>query len=342
MKRVFDDYREGLDALSFSPAEKNELVERLLAASAPRRRPWVARAAAIAGLALVLGAGAGVARATGAIDAVAAYVASAFWGGQASDDVVGQVGRPLGASAACDGVTVTAEAVYGDRYAFAVVLSVKREDGEDFEGLLDSASPSSRGLCFESMSLEVDGGEKDVVSSGSFSDADPGDNAHEFVILANAGSGEGGVQGSTARVTLGDLYVHGAHPGDPDTPLAEGEWSLEVPLDYEDTTVELSAGQEATVGGVTLTVREATVSPLSASFVCEVGSGGLDLATALPVTVTLVDGTSFEVLNGGSQVSPRPDGGFDVTVGVIFDRILDVSDIASVAIGDVAIEVPRG
>lgn len=248
MKRVFDDYREGLDALSFSPAEKDELVEGLLAASAPRRRPWVARAAAIAGLALVLGAGAGVARATGAIDAVAAYVASAFWGGQASDDVVGQVGRPLGASAACDGVTVTAEVVYGDRYAFAVVLSVKREDGEDFEGLLDSASPSSRGLCFESMSLEVDDGEKDVDSSGSFSDADPGDNAREFVILANAGIGEGGVQGSTARVTLSDLYVHGAHPGDPDTPLAEGEWSLEVPLDYEDTTVELSAGQEVAVG----------------------------------------------------------------------------------------------
>ena len=340
MKRIFDDYREGLDALFFSLPEKNELVEKLLAASAPRRRPWVARAAAIVGLALVLGAGAGMARATGAIDAVTAYVASAFWRGHASDDVVDQVGRPLGASATCNGVTVTAEVVYGDRHAFAVVLSVTREDGEDFEGLLDSASPSSRGLCFEIMDLEVDGGEKHFVSSCFFSDTNPEDNAYEFVILANAGIGEGGVQGSTARVTLSNLCVHGAHRGDPDTSLAEGEWSIEIPLDYEDTTVELSAGREATIGGVTLTVREATVSSLSASFVCEVSSGGADLVSALPVTVTLVDGTSFEVMNGGSQLSPRSDGGFDVTVGVIFDRILDVSDIASVAIGDVVFKVP--
>ena len=341
MTRTFEDYRAGLDALSFSPGEKNALVERLLAASAPRRHGWAVRAAAIAGVALVLGAGAGVARASGALDAAAAYVAEIFRGGEVPGEVADQVGRSLGASATCDGVTVTAEAVYGDRHAFAVVLSVARADGEAFEGLSETASPASRGLCFDHMGLEVDGGDYGTVASGSFMDTDPDDNAFEFVIMAHVGVGEGGARGGMAQVTLGDLYVHGEHLDDPNALVARGEWTLEFALDYEDTTVELPAGQAAEVNGSEVVVNEATASALSASFVCEV-RGDPDAVTSLPVTVTLADGSSFEVLDRSAHVGPRADGGYDVAMGAIFDRILDVGDIASVALGDLVIEVPQG
>lgn len=354
MSRFSDDYRTELDALRFSPAEKDRLAARLRAAQveaadvepsaaalpAPRRRRF-ARAAVVAAAALVLGVGGAVASATGTLGAAADYVADLFSVGPSQDEVVDRVGYPLDASASSGGVTVTAEAVVGDRHNCVVIFSLEREGGEAFEGV-EQRSGGRLNLAFETAEERLLLGDGfGYICRSWFYDADPADTSIQYVMEFQVSSDDGAaapehVVGRTLSVHLKDLVTldEGAERAGV---LAEGAWDLVFELGYVDTTVELGAGQGATYAGVDLTVNSIEVSSLGLTVSY---SSRRSRPIDVPIRVTFADGSTLgDELASGWSGDDVGDGSA-YTKALTFDRIVDVDDIASVTVGDTTFELP--
>ena len=144
---------------------------------------------------------AGAIAATGTLTTVKGLVDDVFNGAPASTEVIDAIGRPIGASASCNGVTITADAVVGDRWNYIVVFSIARDDGEPFD-----VTPNDAGtlpLMFEGPS----GTHIDWMNGGGgsilFYDADPNDNAIQMVESISVDTfNSKGIIGNTARVHL--------------------------------------------------------------------------------------------------------------------------------------------
>ena len=52
-----------------------------------------------------------------------------FGGGPAETEIIDRIGYPIGASATSNGVTITADAIMGDTYSYAIVYSIRQDDG---------------------------------------------------------------------------------------------------------------------------------------------------------------------------------------------------------------------
>ncbi len=254
------EYNEAMDDLRFSPGAKERMAAHLTAAREQARserpqpdvyaarggkRRW--RFAAAAAVTLVLAGGlAGGAYASGALMGVGNVMDDLFGGPPAQTEVVDKIGRPLGASATSNGVTVTAEAIIGDRANYTIVFSIAKDDGtpfEDIEALDNGLLPLGLG---EAAGVHVDG----VTTSGGsshFYDADPSDNAIQYVEQMSVTSTSGSIIGHTARVCFQDLYRYG--DGGREV-LVEGTWNMKFVVDYEDTSIDLPAGQPFELNGM--------------------------------------------------------------------------------------------
>ena len=118
-----NSYRDAMDALRFTPEQKEQMVEHLLSAPAAGKvvrplRPLRFRRFAAAGAAAALVLSLGVAGATGALGSAGEAFAGLFGGGAAETEIIDQIGYPIGASATSNGVTITADAIVGDTYSY--------------------------------------------------------------------------------------------------------------------------------------------------------------------------------------------------------------------------------
>ncbi|MDU1881500.1 MAG: DUF4179 domain-containing protein, partial [Eggerthella sp.] len=134
---MIDEYKEALDELRFSPEAKRRMAQRIeaVAAAEPLPRPTRrSRALVIAAAAAVLALAVGcTAYASGMLGRASAPAKET----PATTEVVDGIGRP-DAHASSDGVTVTAEAVMGDRSNYAIVFSIAKDDGTPFEGIREN------------------------------------------------------------------------------------------------------------------------------------------------------------------------------------------------------------
>lgn len=304
-----------------------------------KRLRWpFAAAAAAAAVALAVGTG-GAAYAARALLDVPGALDDLFNGAPASTEVIDSVGRPIGASATSNGVTVTAETVVGDRTNIAVVFSIERDDGKPFDEALSS-------LMFESgSSIHVDG--MRAANGGSyFYDADPDDDSVQYVVKLSFDTDDGTVIGKTARVSLSNLMVLGDEGA---TMVTEGSWNLKFTIDYEDTTRDLEAGYDVDLNGMGAHIDSVELSPIG--IVVEYTVEGTMDASAqesgkeseehasmvdrflnLPISVTLADGTA---INGTSSGGSSAEDG-DVThvrKTVFFDTLADPADVVGVNVG---------
>ena len=123
-------YRQSLDELHFTREEKNAMVDRLTAGESRgsgkvrsiRRTVTVGVAAA---LLMTMGVGAAV-----TLTPAGEVFASVFGGAPAQTEIMDRMGVPIGASDTSGGVTITADAIIGDTYSYAVVYSIARDDGQ--------------------------------------------------------------------------------------------------------------------------------------------------------------------------------------------------------------------
>lgn len=376
MTSPLDSYTRSMDGLHFSDEAKARMAEGLRAAAAAKgaeknvqpkapaevlimseRRPgrrrtrrW-ARVAAGLALALVLGGGGTVAVAAGVLPNPADVLSDVFGGAPAQTELLNEVGRPIGASATSNGVTVTAEAVVGDRSNFTVVYDVEFDDPSALEGI-EPGEDGTLPLVAEATRY-VDG-----VNGGGrgswFFDADPGDGTIQYAETMGFTTWNGaGIIGRTMRFWMSEIRAYDAEGGY--TTLVTGNWSLKFEMNYVDTTVDLPAGQETTWQGADITIDAVTVSSVGVTVdytierqIGDLGPSGRlsdeaqakqDAVLGLPVTVTFADGTTFDATNANTHAEEQNDGTSAVTKTVTYDRIIAADDILSVIVGDVEIPV---
>ena len=371
-----DRYTASMGDLHFSDEAKARMAESLRAAAAardaeknarpaapaevltmPARRParpharrW-ARVAAGLALALVLGGGGTVAVAAGVLPNPADVLSDVFGGAPAQTELLNNVGRPIGASATSNGVTVTAEAVAGDRFNYAVAYSIEFDDPAALEGIEfhEGGTLTYVGDAF----LRVDG----AMSDGGLVrlyDADPGDNTLQLVQVMGVQTwNDAGIVGRTARFSMSKLEIF-TDEGEFKT-LAAGNWNLKFEMNYVDTTVDLPAGQTTTWQGSNVTIDAVAVSSLGVTVDYTIDRQTRDLALpgevsdealaeqaavmGLPVIVTFADGTTFDATDANGSSAKHSDGTTTVSKAMTYDRIVAAGDIVSVTVGDVEIPV---
>lgn len=343
---MIDEYKAALDELRFSPEARRRLVQALEAAAAPerprrasRRTRTLAIAAAAALLALVVGC---TAYAAGILGRPAAKAETL-----PATEVVDRVGRPV-ASASSNGVTVTAEAVVGDRSNYAVVLRVAKDDGTAFEGIRENED-GTLALRFGNLATVTIGGAPSRGTASYFFDADPDDNAIQFVKTSTIDThGGGSFLGRPVRVKLFDLMALD-EDGEART-LVKGAWRMSFLANCADLSRNVPAGQTFAFDEGTATINAITISPLSLSvdlmidFPIGLGPTGAGTPESkrlqeLPLTVNMKDGIVVDATRkGGGGVEVREQ----TTVTdkhVAFDRFLDLDEVASITVGSVEIPI---
>ena len=266
MTSPLDAYKTSLDRIAFGEEAKARMTSKLeaavdayaekptRAAGSPkdvgRHRPGrrLALAACLAAALAVCGGGAAVA--AGVLPNPADVLSDVFSEAPAQTDLLDDIGRPVGASATSNGVTVTAEAVVGDRSNYAVVYSVEFDDPSVLEGI----EPNENGTLplVADASSRVDG----TLSGGGaawFYDADPEDSAIQYAEAMGFDTWNGeGIVGRTMRFSLSGIRA--VEDAGETRAIATGTWDLKFEMNYVDTTVNLSAGQKTAWQGADVTV----------------------------------------------------------------------------------------
>lgn len=314
-----------------------------------RKRWQLVAAASLTGALLVSSAGA--IAATGTLTTVKGLVDDVFNGAPASTEVIDAIGRPIGASASSNGVTITADAVVGDRYNYVVVFSIARDDGESFD-----VTPNDAGtlpLMFEGPSGThidwMDGGGGSI----HFYDADPNDNAIQMVESMSADTFNGeGIIGNTARVHLENLCVLDDEDGL--RTLVEGTWDLKFEMNYDDTTIDLPAGFSVDYNGLSADVESVAISPIGITVdytahdvmnwqnqdsgkMSDRNEAEMNRILNLPILITLADGTVIDATEGGSSSHANDDGTTSVHKTYVFDTFAEPEEITSVTIADMEV-----
>jgi hypothetical protein len=272
------------------------------------------------------------------------------------------------------GVTVSADAIIGDKSNVAVVFSVAKDDGTPFEGI----EPLDGGLLPVGFSESIDvdfplvtkiAQGMGATGSSYFYDADPSDNAIQLVETRSYDDlGNASLVGRTMTARFEDLKLYGE--GEP-VVLAKGRWSLSFPLNYEDASIELPIGQafelatfhEDDVANtkdefapIQATIDKLSVSPIALHLsytanqkaawtsgesgqMSEHDSKLSDALLGVRVAVSLTDGTTVEAESyGGGAISTDGDVAHCET-NILFSQILDLSEVASITIGGTTIEL---
>lgn len=348
-------YRQSLDELHFTREEKNAMVDRLTAGEGRgsgkvrsiRRTVTVGVAAA---LLMTMGVGAAV-----TLTPAGEVFASVFGGAPAQTEILDRMGVPIGASDTDNGVTITADAIIGDTYSYAVVYSIARDDGqplaEDLTPL--EGTDGTLPLTFDQSDtfIRMLGGSH---GSAYFYDADPTDAAIQYVVMMTMDTP---IEPGTATATFQNLYLCSEDARDR-TLLAEGNWKIRFQFNFPDSGVSLDAGQTFQLSGMEATLDGVTLSPLSIQVDYTVweelvwdhqdqadGQMGehdreqsYRFFESLPVTVNFTDGTALDLSGNGGGIRPE-DGKTVCQKGRVFGEILDLSTVESVTVGGVTLPV---
>ena len=379
-----NEYRDSIDKLQFSEEAKARMTARLAEAAhstpaAPKatvtqRKRKLPLAAAAACVALALGLG-GIAYATGGLVSMQQFVSHLFGRGEAQVEVVNKIGRPVGVTQSVNGVTVSADAIIGDKHNVSVIFSVAKDDGTAFEGI-EALEDGLLPLGFsEELDVSIPLVSKiaqglGATGSSYFYDEDPSDNAIQLVETRSyeGGGSDFSLIGHTMTAHFSDLMLFGE--GEP-TVIAKGDWKLSFPLNYEDASVSLPTGQSFELAGFTeddaaeikepagpidATIDELSVSPIALhvkytanhKVTWTSGESGrqsthdsrlTDVLLTLSGHITMRDGTVIEVANyGGGSISEDADVAHCES-SIFFDRIIDLDKVASITIGGTTIEL---
>ena len=336
-------YRQSLDELHFTREEKNAMVDRLTAGESRgsgkvrsiRRTVTVGVAAA---LLMTMGVGAAV-----TLTPAGEVFASIFGDSPAQTEIMDRMGVPIGASDTADGVTITADAIIGDTYSYAVVYSIARDDGqplaEDLNPLGGTDGPLPLTFDQSDTFIGMLGGSH---GTAYFYDADPADNAVQYVELRTA---DGPLQPGTAKVTLQGLCVFPDGDYSNKQTLVSGKWSFKFQFAFENSSIQLPAGQTVNLDGLEATLDRVELSPLS--FLVEYtvpDTRASDVVWSnrhfqnVPISLTMKDGSTLDLSNSGGSV--RPQGQVIVCQrSDIFEAILSLDEVASITIADLPLPV---
>lgn len=367
-----NDYRHALEHISFTDNAKQHMANSIAqsvassdAATAQsnfngtRRKPRIARhpvrtvariAAVTAVLAIVIG-GAGTAMATGVLPLPSDMLSDIFDGPASQTEIIDRIGRPVGASCSNNGVTVTADAIMGDKDMVTIAYTLTFDDPAALKKL---SEPGENGTIAESVdgNVYVDG-EHGGQGQSWLIDKNPNDSSIQYFAQFSVESP--GLMGRTVRTHINSLVVPRAGKELPEyKKILTGPWDLKFQLNYEDTSVTIPAPKSVNFNGTKATIQEATVSCVGVSVRYNIdrsiehdnNSGkmsqnmeeSMDAVGNIPLIVTFKDGHVEDATSHSGYFANKLDNGTtDVHKTWPFSQVCDTDKIASVQIGDTVI-----
>lgn len=367
-----NDYRHALEHISFTDNAKQHMANSIAqsvassdAATAQsnfngtRRKPRIARhpvrtvariAAVTAVLAIVIG-GAGTAMATGVLPLPSDMLSDIFDGPASQTEIIDRIGRPVGASCSNNGVTVTADAIMGDKDMVTIAYTLTFDDPAALKKL---SEPGENGTIAGSVdgNVYVDG-EHGGQGQSWLIDKNPNDSSIQYFAQFSVESP--GLMGRTVRTHINSLVVPRAGKELPEyKKILTGPWDLKFQLNYEDTSVTIPAPKSVNFNGTKATIQEATVSCVGVSVRHNIdrsiehdnNSGkmsqnmeeSMDAVGNIPLIVTFKDGHVEDATSHSGYFANKLDNGTtDVHKTWPFSQVCDTDKIASVQIGDTVI-----
>lgn len=367
-----NDYRHALEHISFTDNAKQHMANSIAqsvassdAATAQsnfngtRRKPRIARhpvrtvariAAVTAVLAIVIG-GAGTAMATGVLPLPSDMLSDIFDGPASQTEIIDRIGRPVGASCSNNGVTVTADAIMGDKDMVTIAYTLTLDDPAALKKL---SEPGENGTIAGSVdgNVYVDG-EHGGQGQSWLIDKNPNDSSIQYFAQFSVESP--GLMGRTVRTHINSLVVPRAGKELPEyKKILTGPWDLKFQLNYEDTSVTIPAPKSVNFNGTKATIQEATVSCVGVSVRYNIdrsiehdnNSGkmsqnmeeSMDAVGNIPLIVTFKDGHVEDATSHSGYFANKLDNGTtDVHKTWPFSQVCDTDKIASVQIGDTVI-----
>lgn len=367
-----NDYRHALEHISFTDNAKQHMANSIAqsvassdAATAQsnfngtRRKPRIARhpvrtvariAAVTAVLAIVIG-GAGTAMATGVLPLPSDMLSDIFDGPASQTEIIDRIGRPVGASCSNNGVTVTADAIMGDKEMVTIAYTLTFDDPAALKKL---SEPGENGTIAGSVdgNVYVDG-EHGGQGQSWLIDKNPNDSSIQYFAQFSVESP--GLMGRTVRTHINSLVVPRAGKELPEyKKILTGPWDLKFQLNYEDTSVTIPAPKSVNFNGTKATIQEATVSCVGVSVRYNIdrsikhdnNSGkmsqnmeeSMDAVGNIPLIVTFKDGHVEDATSHSGYFANKLDNGTtDVHKTWPFSQVCDTDKIASVQIGDTVI-----
>ena len=367
-----NDYRHALEHISFTDNAKQHMANSIAqsvassdAATAQsnfngtRRKPRIARhpvrtvariAAVTAVLAIVIG-GAGTAMATGVLPLPSDMLSDIFDGPASQTEILDRIGRPVGASCSNNGVTVTADAIMGDKDMVTIAYTLTFDDPAALKKL---SEPGENGTIAGSVdgNVYVDG-EHGGQGQSWLIDKNPNDSSIQYFAQFSVESP--GLMGRTVRTHINSLVVPRAGKELPEyKKILTGPWDLKFQLNYEDTSVTIPAPKSVNFNGTKATIQEATVSCVGVSVRYNIdrsiehdnNSGkmsqnmeeSMDAVGNIPLIVTFKDGHVEDATSHSGYFANKLDNGTtDVHKTWPFSQVCDTDKIASVQIGDTVI-----
>lgn len=367
-----NDYRHALEHISFTDNAKQHMANSIAqsvassdAATAQsnfngtRRKPRIARhpvrtvariAAVTAVLAIVIG-GAGTAMATGVLPLPSDMLSDIFDGPTSQTEIIDRIGRPVGASCSNNGVTVTADAIMGDKDMVTIAYTLTFDDPAALKKL---SEPGENGTIAGSVdgNVYVDG-EHGGQGQSWLIDKNPNDSSIQYFAQFSVESP--GLMGRTVRTHINSLVVPRAGKELPEyKKILTGPWDLKFQLNYEDTSVTIPAPKSVNFNGTKATIQEATVSCVGVSVRYNIdrsiehdnNSGkmsqnmeeSMDAVGNIPLIVTFKDGHVEDATSHSGYFANKLDNGTtDVHKTWPFSQVCDTDKIASVQIGDTVI-----
>ncbi len=346
------EYRREMDTLAFSPEQKERLAARAAKAAEAKpgavRRPMRRFVATVAVAAVVVTASCG-AMASG-------FVGNAFDSvfGTAKTQVINKIGKPIGAGATDNGISVTADAIIGDKYNACIVYTIKRTDSKPL-GLPASVPVSC--LNFENnFGSDLRGG--NLFSGGGmhgsswFTKSKLGANAVQYV--ENISSDQPLNQG-TVHANFKDLgyYDESAKKS---VVLYNGEWKFSFHANYEDSSVALPAGQTFTRNSIGFKITEVSVSPVGMRVAYEADreanlsqnttgkmtskmEAEMDRYLGVPIVITKKDGSKLDMTTNSGGDIKSGKGKTNCVRSGIFQQIIPSENMKSITVGGVEIPV---
>lgn len=367
-----NDYRHALEHISFTDNAKQHMANSIAqsvassdAATAQsnfngtRRKPRIARhpvrtvariAAVTAVLAIVIG-GAGTAMATGVLPLPSDMLSDIFDGPASQTEIIDRIGRPVGASCSNNGVTVTADAIMGDKDMVTIAYTLTFDDPAALKKL---SEPGENGTIAGSVdgNVYVDG-EHGGQGQSWLIDKNPNDSSIQYFAQFSVESP--GLMGRTVRTHINSLVVPRAGKELPEyKKILTGPWDLKFQLNYEDTSVTIPAPKSVNFNGTKATIQEATVSCVGVSVRYNIdrsiehdnNSGkmsqnmeeSMDAVGNIPLIVTFKDGHVEDATSHSGYFANKLDNGTtDVHKTWPFSQVCDTDKIASLQIGDTVI-----
>lgn len=367
-----NDYRHALEHISFTDNAKQHMANSIAqsvassdAATAQsnfngtRRKPRIARhpvrtvariAAVTAVLAIVIG-GAGTAMATGVLPLPSDMLSDIFDGPTSQTEIIDRIGRPVGASCSNNGVTVTADAIMGDKDMVTIAYTLTFDDPAALKKL---SEPGENGTIAGSVdgNVYVDS-EHGGQGQSWLIDKNPNDSSIQYFAQFSVESP--GLMGRTVRTHINSLVVPRAGKELPEyKKILTGPWDLKFQLNYEDTSVTIPAPKSVNFNGTKATIQEATVSCVGVSVRYNIdrsiehdnNSGkmsqnmeeSMDAVGNIPLIVTFKDGHVEDATSHSGYFANKLDNGTtDVHKTWPFSQVCDTDKIASVQIGDTVI-----